>query len=369
MMTTFNAERVREVYPEATMVEAMRIWSLPKNKEQELQKHCESGEYFAQIKKDGFFYQFNKTENHSYLFSRNTSVGTGLLTEKLDNAPHLKEALSVLPKDTILIGEVYVPGGTSKDTTRIMGCLPAEAVRRQKKEGYVHYYIHDIIAFNGNNLMELGAEKRYEILKVLFESFSLASNSFIELAKKYDNNIFELIGKALEDGEEGMVLKKKDCAYSPGKKPAWSAIKCKKVDYVDVVCTGFEDATKVYDGKEIADWSYWIRDIDEMRMQGKYHNQEGYTPVTKPYYYNWKTSIRIGAFDENGALKEIGTCSSGLTDAMRRDLAENPGSYLGKVVEIQCMEKSKKDCTLRHPIMKRFRDDKNPEECTLKELF
>lgn len=372
-MTTFNANKVREVYPEAIMVEAMRIWSLPKNKESELQKHCESGEYFAQIKKDGFFYQFNKTENHSYLFSRNTSVATGLLTEKLDNVPHLKEALSVLPKDTILVGEVYVPGGTSKDTTRIMGCLPAEAIKRQKAEGYVHYYIHDVIAFNGNNLMELSADKRYEILKGIFDNFHLANNSFIELAERYDDNIFELIGQSLENGEEGMVLKRKDYAYVPGKKPAWSAIKCKKVDYADVVCMGFEDATKAYDGTEIVDWQYWENKETGEKALGKYYGAYGLTspmtPITKPYFYGWKTSIKIGGYTKDGVLKEIGTVSSGLTDELRKDFADNPDKYIGKTMMAQCMEKDKEAHTLRHPIFKGFRIDKDAKECTLEEIF
>ena len=31
----------------------------------------------------------------------------------------------------------------------------------------------------------------------------------------------------------------------------------KKMDYVDCICIGFEDATKYYDGKEIQSWQYW----------------------------------------------------------------------------------------------------------------
>lgn len=383
-MTIFNQELVSKHYPECAMMpEAMRVWSLPKGKEGKLQEMCENGQYFAQIKKDGFWYQFIKGETTSYLFSRNTSVATGLLTEKLDNAPHIKQALSVLPKDTILIGEVYVPGGTSKDTTRIMGCLPAEAIKRQEAEGYVHYYVHDVIAFNGNNLMELAAEKRYEILKGIFDNFNLANNSFIELAEKYEDNIFELIGQALENGEEGMVLKRRDYAYVPGKKPAWSAIKCKKVDYADVVCMGFEDATKVYDGKELETWQYWIIEKCSKLGENDFVECERHmgdvkdiknplyrtVPVTKPYFYNWKTSIRIGAFDKNGVLKEIGTCSSGITDELRRDFAENPDKYIGKTMLAQCMEKDNKAQTLRHPIFKGFRIDKDAKECTLEEIF
>lgn len=235
MVGIYDRNLVNEVFPEAIMVEAMRIWSLPKGRENMLQEKCESGEYFGQIKKDGFWYEFNRTENYCYLFSRNESRETGLLTEKIDNVPHIKSALECLPKDTIVIGEIYVPGGTSKDTTRIMGCLPATAIKRQKEQGNIHYYLHDIIAFNGVSMLNMPAEKRYDVLKKVVETFNLLSYDFIELAEKYTDNLFERIGTALENGEEGMVLKLKTAPYTPGKKPAWSAIKCKKVDYADVI--------------------------------------------------------------------------------------------------------------------------------------
>ena len=58
-------------------------------------------------------------------------------------------------------------------------------------------------------------------------------------------------------GEEGVVLKKKDFPYQPGKRPAWSSVKVKKHDTVDVIIGGFEDATKEYNGKDLPGWIYW----------------------------------------------------------------------------------------------------------------
>lgn len=383
MVGKYNSQLVQETFPEAIMFEAMRIWSLPKGKEHLLAEKCSSGEYFGQIKKDGFWYQFNRTANHSYLFSRNESRDTGLLTEKIGNVPHIKKALEVLPKDTIIIGEIYVPGGTSKDTTRIMGCLPATAIKRQKEEGLIHYYIHDIIAFNGVSMLSMPAMKRYEVLVKVVDTFKLLENDFIELAMAYSDNLFERIGTALENGEEGMVLKHKTAPYTPGKKPAWSAIKCKQVDYADVVCMGFEDATKEYDGKELDTWQYW--EIEQESSLGKgdwkrYKLVNGVQecikspmfrtiPVTKPYYYGWKTSIIIGAYNEKGELKKIGTVSSGLTDDMKKKITENPDEYIGEVLMVQCMQKDNDAQTLRHPIFKGFRVDKNAKECTLEEIF
>ena len=116
------------MYPEAKMIEPMKIWKLPDNKEHMLSEVCESGEYFAQEKIDGYWYQFEKTDNYSYLFSRNVSVTTGFLSEKGENVPHIMEALNSLPANTIIIGEIFYPGKTSKDVTTIMGCLSKTAI-------------------------------------------------------------------------------------------------------------------------------------------------------------------------------------------------------------------------------------------------
>ena len=75
--------------------------------------------------------------------------------------------------------------------------------------------------------------------------------------------------------------------------------------------------------------------------------------------------IIIGAYDDEGNLKEIGTVSSGLTDEMRAHLDD----YVGKVVALQCMSIDRKEKTLRHPIVKAWRDDKNAAECKLSEVF
>ena len=63
---------------------------------------CESGEYFAQLKKDGYWYMYEKTANNAYLFSRNKSVETGTLTEKGANVPHIMDTLRSLSKGELI---------------------------------------------------------------------------------------------------------------------------------------------------------------------------------------------------------------------------------------------------------------------------
>lgn len=376
----FDKEKISEFFPgaEDLMIQPMLIWTLPTNKKDKLSEICASGEYFAEEKLDGALYQFCRTNRGNYLFGRTVSVKNGLLTNKIDNVPHINSALSCLPCGTVIVGEIYVPDGTSKNVTSIMGCLPAEAIKRQDKQGKIKYYLHDMIFYNGENMQSWGAEARYQKLVEVWNKFHLEQFDFLQLAESFDTGIEERLSQILSAGGEGIVLKKKDAPYSEGKRPAWATIKCKQMDTIDLVCTRAIEATKEYTGKELETWSYW-QERSERDQNGEYtwlssegqyyedylHNPHIYRPVTKPYFYGWKTAIGIGAYDDEGNLKEIGTVSSGLTDEMRAHLDD----YVGKVVALQCMSIDRKEKTLRHPIVKAWRDDKNAAECKLSEVF
>lgn len=373
----FDKDKIHELYPgaEDLMFEAGLIWKLPKGKENMLSELCENGKYFLQEKIDGALYQFVKGGNGAaYLFGRTISKTTGLLTEKGGNVPHIMSALDVLPNNTILIGEIYVPGGTSKDCTRIMGCLSEEAIKRQKKDGYIRYYIHDIVYCDGVDLMNIGAEIRYNILKALWDKYDLDKYVFLRLAEKVDENLEGEISRILSVGGEGAVLKKRDSLYVPGKRPAWQTLKIKQMDSIDLICTGFVPATKEYTGKELENWEFWEAKVPHIagiveRIEGRKYGDLGYIPITKPYFYGWCGAIEIGAYDDSGHIVKLGTVSSGLTDEDRQNIKESEYHYIGRVVSLDCMSIDKKEHTLRHPVFKGWRDDKNPKECLISEVF
>lgn len=363
------------MYPEAKIVDAMKIWKLPDGKQDMLAEICQNGEYFLEEKIDGYWYEYEKTDNYAYLFSRNKSVTTGTLSEKGDNVPHIMEALSCLPANTIIIGEIYYPGGTSKTVTKVMGCLSEEAIKRQKGNP-IHYYLHDIIEYDGVNLMDTGAEDRYKILEAAWRKHNLGQYDFLRLATKVDTDLEAEISRILKMGGEGVVLKKRDYPYTPGKRPAWSTIKVKQMDSIDLICIGFVPATKEYTGKELETWPYWARvvryhptdPIFELSDTCRYGEEE-WSPVTKYYYFGWKTAIKIGAYDDEGNLVELGTVSSGLTDEIKEDMTKNPEKYLGQVCSLDCMSINKKDHTLRHPVFKGWREDKSAIDCIISEVF
>ena len=327
---------------------APQLINKPKS-EADLYERITSGDYFGEVKKDGALYQIVKDINGEvFLFSRTVSKKTGFYVNKIDNVPHIKEwAEYTLPNDSILLGEIYYPGLTSKDVTKVMGALPAKAIDRQKNNP-IHYYVHDILRYNGVSFLSKSNLERYNILV----DTSLSGDSWLELAGIYTENLPAVLDSVFAAGEEGMVFKKKDGLYLPGKRPTYN-VKAKTEDTVDAIITGFVAPEHVYTGKELDSWGYW----------------EGDTPVTKAYANGWVAGIEIGAWDSNGRIIPFASVTSGMTDFLRNDMAINSTKYLGKVVEVQCMSKDKDAMSLRHPRLVQIRDDKEGPDCRLTDLF
>lgn len=341
------------------------------------------GKWVAQQKYDGALYMLEKIDDeHIYLFARTKSRKTGELVEKSANVPHIVEWAKLLPNDTVVLGEIYVPGGKSNDVTKIMGCTPTNAIKRQQGTGYggfIHYYIFDCIRFNGVDLTNTGFVTRFKQFQDWF--YKQDVNVYIEMAHVYTNNFEQILHDILSNGGEGMVFKKADAIYEPGKRPTKTYFKMKEhMDSIDLVCIGLEEAVRIYTGKEIETWQYWI-ERGEQDQYGTfqwyplygYHykdyeqNPHIYQPVTKPWYNGWKTAMTLGLY-KNEELVEVGRVASGFTDALRQDMAENPDNYIGHVVECEAMSTTK-DGALRHPVFIKMRYDKNPEDCKYEEVF
>lgn len=377
----FDIKKVEELYPGAggLMIEPQLIH---KGTDSQL-KACDDGTWFAELKKDGALYMYVKGfGGENYLFGRTVSKKTGLLTEKSANVPHIIEAFKNIPNGTILLGEIYYPGKTSKDVVGIMGCLPKKAIERQEGEyGLIHYYVYDCLEYNGISLLKYDNWTRYQVTKRIFEKIIPILeweenentikfySKYIELAEAITEEIYHNIGKALSKGEEGLVVKKKTGLYEPGKRPM-TMLKAKQVDHIDAVIIGFKDPEIRYTGKEIESWQYWVNGYDGSHLPiGFHYGEDIAVPVTKHYYYNWKNAIEIGAYDNEGNIHSIGTIASGLTDYMREDMSIHPENYLNKVVEIQCMMKDNKEKTLRHGFYLKTRYDKPATDCLLEDIF
>lgn len=338
--------------------------------EKKMEELWDSEDYIAEEKFDGSRY----LSIGGRFFSRRVSVVDHLPVEKTENVPHLYTALS-FNSNLILDGEVYLPNQTSNEVTSIMGSLPERALKIQEGKGYLYYVVYDILRdLEGNWLLDEPWKERRKVLEEVFTNSPLSSSPYIQLAQVIKHNKREFYGEIMRRGGEGVMLKNINGLYVPDKRPRWNWIKVKKEITADVVITGFKPAKREYEGKELKTWQYWESySGDKLILNGLEESKqfieeygEPVQPVTKYYWHGWIGSIEFSQYNNKGELVPMGECS-GISEELRKDMSENPEKYIGQVMEISAMQRTK-DGYFRHPQFLRLRDDKNPKDCLIGEF-
>ena len=225
------------------------------------------------------------------------------------------------------------------------------------------------------------AEERFNKLNSFWRIYG---ENYYEWARySYGQELWERLQNILAEGGEGMVIINEDSLYQPGKRSNSVSLKIKKElqDTIDCVIIGANSPTKLYSGKEIEEWTYWLDELTDTRYLSseyleKFHKTpyqvyvEGAAliPVTKNWYYGWAGSLKLGLYDEKqDKFIYIGNLS-GITEEVK----ENWHDYIGKVAEITAMEIMDNESGgrgLRHPKLKNFRQDKNPKECSISQIM
>lgn len=340
----------------------------PERKKEEIRLRILSNEYIGSEKIDG---HYNRTvisaEGQFQMQSRTKSTVTGGYADKQFHVPHLAATLRQLPFGTILIGELYIPGTTSQETGKILGCLADKAVKRQEKEfPKLHYYVHDCWYYNGESLMDKPYSERIKYVALAYEMY-LKKNPLIERANWQDtpDKIQELLEDVFARDGEGIVLVKKTATVAPGKRTAWKTIKVKREldHHIDCFFTGrAKRANRLYTGKELESWLYW-QDIKSEKLLPPAERFDDYEagasiePVTKSYYIGIPGSLEIGVL-KGGEVHPIGFLS-GLDEEMKANYAD----YAMKPCEVTCMMFTP-DGNLRHARFVRLRDDIDVSDCT-----
>lgn len=358
---------------------AQKYWSFPsgykKDSKTETQNMIFSGNYVGARKMDGAFYKFIKDENGNMeLIGRSKSV-KGDYIDKIEWVPQLHEFFNSLPNGTCLLGELYFPEKEgSSNVTTIMGCLPQKARDRQEKGMKLHYYIFDVLAFNGESLYQKNIEDRITYLYDINIIRNTNYNEYINIAKYYEGKeLWNHLQETLNVGGEGVVITKKGTCYQPGKRPARQTLKVKKElhETIDCFFTGHATApTKEYTGKEIETWQYWLNERTDEKLNGEYYkeyfNGVPLIPITKSYFNGWAGSLEIGVI-KNDKVVPIGYLS-GLSD----EIKANYKDYKGKVIEVGAMEvlyNNGKFSGLRHAKLVNFRPDLTIKDCTWEKIF
>lgn len=356
-----------------------KMWGFPstyskEKKQKEFQNAIDSNNYIASEKFDGHWHRFVKQNGEVKFQSRGLSTVTNEYGDHTAHAPHLIETLNnICTGDTMLIGEAFIVGKKDRDMTKIFGCLPEKAVKRQNEDfGFVNFVIFDVLYFDGTDLTKTPFVDRIEFLKEKVKP--LLNNEWITVADYFEGNeIVSRLEQILSSGGEGIVMTKKLSLPAEGARTARKTIKIKSELDNDIDCflTGrYLPSTREYTGKMIETWEFWENIKTGEKVLGSFYesyiNGETYEPITKNYYYGWPGSIEIAVL-KDGEEFSLGLVS-GLTEKIKQDFIENTADYIGKVCKINCMEFTP-DKKCRHPRFNGFREDINMSDCTYEKVF
>ncbi len=122
--------------------------------EEEQDKALNSLGNYLEEKFDGtraLLYLFNE---HNRVFSRRISKKTGFYVENTDLVPQIRDSINPDLSDTILDGEMFIPGAGFQVSCAIMNCRCEKAIERQMEEGFQVFHAFDILFYKGKDLRD-----------------------------------------------------------------------------------------------------------------------------------------------------------------------------------------------------------------------
>ena len=368
--------------------EPMKYWACsstmtPEAKKLKLEQLIDSGDYLFGLKTDGNWSRAIITKDRSVLQTRGISTVTKTYGEIQDKVTFFNDIHSAFTSgDTVILGEVYLPGAIDKDVGSILRCLTPKALARQK-DNPLRWRIFDVLALDGKDLMDTHFEDRIKLIPNVVQRIN---SPLVEGVTYYemDNTFFDKMGEIFAAGGEGAVCYRKDSLYMPGKRGphAWDTVKVKQEinSEIDAFITGIVQGEKLYMGKDLATWQLWENHRTGEKVVGSYFGDykfgKPYIPVTKNYFNDWPAAIQVSVLDRNG--NEVPLCKvSGITEEFKTSLRDNPERWIGCPVTIGGMMVSSAKAnsegngiSIRHPLLKRIREgDLLKEDCTLAKIF
>ena len=278
--------------------------------------------WVAETKVDGHRVEVEPNSGVNHVWSRLGNDGA-------DSHPWLRDLR--LPGLTIPDGELCVPGGSSN----------------QKKEDVDSevLVVFDLLWYEGQDIMGWPYEMRRE--KVVELTNRLGHPRVIPVVQCCQG-LKAFYERIVESGGEGVMLKEVNAPYvpCPGSRRSWFWQKKKKWLTVEVVIVGC-------DGKP----TVWTVKPGHVGTDGVLYPQGKASETAQKGYVN----LEYGYWTPHGLVK-VGTL--GVTGP-REELKQ----YVGCVCEAECAGVYSGTGALRHPGLKRWRDDKRVEDCTLESLI
>jgi len=304
-------------------------------------------EYIAEEKFDGMRCQAHISDGRVELFSRD-------LNEITSSFPEIIEFFSgkQLP-DLVLDGEICV----FKDDTILPFQLLQKrmGVKKPSKKLITQYPVlfiaYDVLYKDGNPLFDDLLSVRRDKLEKISKKYSISITTQMKI--KDQDDVEELFQRALDHGNEGLMLKRKDSVYEYGqRRKSWLKIKKPSGSFDTVMLYAHAGSGKR--GGTYSDFTLGISVKDDERYE------EEFIPIGKAYG---------GYSDEelkkmNALIKDITLERFGPTLLLKPHLVIEL-----EFEDIQINKRTKAKYTLRFPRFKAIRWDLSPSDAdTLKDV-
>jgi DNA ligase D-like protein (predicted ligase) len=308
----------------AAFIESMECLPVP--------KLPEGPEWTYEIKLDGFRLEAVKTSAKTTLYSRRANV----LNEKF---PYIASALADLPNDTVIDGELVALDAEGRSEFNLL-----QSFRSAAKQ--IHYYAFDILVHRGNVLTGLHLAERREILAKV-----IRTNDHIGLSAFETRSVAPMLKFVKQHGLEGVIAKRADGAYEPGKRSgSWSKYRITLGQ--EFVIGGYTPGTHGFDALIVG----FYRDKDLIYAA---RVRAGFVPATRREVFEQIKHLRTAKcpFRNLPELKD-GRWGQGLTAEKMEDCVWLKPEA---VARIDFLDWTGAD-HLRHTKFVALRDDKDPRK-------
>jgi ATP-dependent DNA ligase len=157
-----------------------------------------------EIKLDGYRLEAVKTKGKTTLYSRRRTI----LNRQF---PYIAAALEDLPDATVLDGEVVALDAEGRTDFSLLQNF-------RSAESHIHYYVFDILVHKGKDVMQLPLNERRLLLDKI-----LIRNEHISASAVEYSTATKILKFVKQHGLEGIVAKRSDGAYEPGRRSgSWS---------------------------------------------------------------------------------------------------------------------------------------------------